>query len=46
VQANGHITIKEIDGKVELSKGMMGSDRAKVIEIEGKETSRTSNVMG
>jgi len=46
VQANGHITIKEIDGKVELSKGMMGGDRAKVIEIEGKETSRTSNVMG
>ncbi len=46
VQANGHITIKEMDGKVELSKGMMGGDRATVIEIEGKETFQASDVMG
>ncbi len=46
VRANGHITIKEIDGKVELTKGMMGSNRATVIEIDGEETSRRADVMG
>ena len=46
VRANGHITIKEIDGEVELTKGMLGDNRVTVIEIDGEETSRRAVAMG
>ncbi|MDN7013959.1 hypothetical protein FGW20_13220 [Methanoculleus sp. FWC-SCC3] len=46
VRANGHITIKETDGKVKLTKGMLGDNRVTVIEIDGEETSRRADAMG